>query len=64
MKRNTSSSGLAMFTGLSTAMFGALVALTVSAQQPAHPQADVLSWPWASSTACWPVTPHRLTPRR
>ena len=43
MKRNTSSSGLAMFTGLSTAMFGALVALTVSAQQPAHPQADVLS---------------------
>ncbi|WP_300530651.1 hemin ABC transporter substrate-binding protein [uncultured Mameliella sp.] len=43
MKRCTSSSGLAMFTGLSTAMFGALVALTVSAQQPAHPQADVLS---------------------
>ncbi|WP_420324920.1 heme/hemin ABC transporter substrate-binding protein [Mameliella sp.] len=40
-----SSNGLALFTGLSTAMFGGLVALTVSAQQPApaDPQADVLS---------------------
>ncbi|MFC0157509.1 heme/hemin ABC transporter substrate-binding protein [Mameliella alba] len=40
-----SSNGLAIFTSLATAMFGGLVALTVSAQQPApaHPQADVLS---------------------
>ncbi|WP_323769524.1 heme/hemin ABC transporter substrate-binding protein [Antarctobacter sp.] len=45
MTRRPSAGGIGMFTGLSTAMFGALVAWTVSAQQPApaHPQADVLS---------------------
>ncbi|MBV7394526.1 heme/hemin ABC transporter substrate-binding protein [Mameliella sediminis] len=45
MTCTSASRSIALFTGLSTAIFGALVALTVSAQQPdpKHPTADVLS---------------------
>ena len=45
MTRCNQGNGIAMITSFSTAMFGALVAWTVSAQQPepANPHADVLS---------------------